>query len=412
MSRRRRAGPRRALRAIGLGAITSGLIGLATGIATGQAPPAPPGLKLGPIASFDHPTYVTQAPGEPRTLYVTEQPGRVVAVRQGAKIARPFLDISERVHFGPKETPSVEAGLFSIAFDPNYPVSGRFYVFYTGPGGANYIDSYKRAAGKAVRTNRGSRRLVLKVPHPYADTHNGGQLQFGPDGLLWISTGDGGCCGDSYDQARSLGTLLGKLLRINPRARQSGFRVPPTNPLVATPGPDAIYSWGLRNAWRFSFDRLTGHLVIADVGDNEKAREEINYLHPDAARGGNFGWPQYEGFRLRDSERAGPGPPIAPIQAYSHRGPRCAITGGYVVRDPALPQLYGRYLYADYCGGRVRSLAPPTLGDGLLAAPGRVGDDRDEGLHLRYPSSFGEGLGGQIYVVSHAGRVFRLRSRR
>jgi glucose/arabinose dehydrogenase len=370
------------------------------------------GLELHPIATLDQPTYVTQAPGDPRTLYVATQRGRVMAIRNGRQSPRPFLDITDRVRFGFNEANSVEAGLYSIAFDPAYARNGRFFVFYTGPGGHNFVDRYRRSDLRPIRAAQGSRHPVLKIPHPFTDSHNGGQLQFGPDGQLWISTGDGGCCNDLHDQARSLGSMLGKLLRVDPRRHRRGFRIPAGNPLVGKPGSNAVYAWGLRNPWRFSFDRLTGNLVIADPGDNEQAREEIDYLSPAAAAGANFGWPEYEGFRHRDPSRPGSGPPVAPIHAYSHDDGRCAITGGYVVRDPSMPQLYGRYVYADFCGGRIRSLTPPPLGDQGLAAPGRVAHDRDEGLLLAFPTSFGEGLGGEIYVASQAGPIYRLRASR
>ena len=372
--------------------------------------PSPTGLALTPIGSFEQPTYVTQAPGEPRIVYVVEQKGIVVAVRHGEVLNDRFLDLRDRVHFGIHETPSVEAGMYSIAFDPNYQSNGWFYVFYTGPGGANYIDRFKRADSPEVAADPASRRLILKISHPYADSHNGGQLQFGPDGMLWASSGDGGCCGDDYDQSRSLGTLLGKLLRINPTAPRKERLNVPGNPLLGKPGPNAIYAWGLRNTWRFSFDRLTGNLALADVGDNyNKAREEVDFLNPGAAAGANFGWPQYQGFHLNDPDRPGPGPPQPPVFAYKHHDGRCAITGGYVVRDPRLPQLYGRYLWSDYCAGRIHSFTPPDLGDDGRPAPNaRSHDDRDEGLYVRFPTSFGEGLGGQIYVASQAGPVFRL----
>jgi glucose/arabinose dehydrogenase len=362
------------------------------------------GLKLREIARFANPTYVTQAPGEPGTVYVTEQEGRIIAVRQGRKAPRPFLDIRDRVQS------SYEAGLLSIAFDPGYPRNRRFYVFYTGNSGNNVVERYRRSGKRALRADPGSGRRVIRILHPWTGSHNGGQLQFGPDGYLWIGTGDGGCCDDGRDQARSLGTKLGKLLRVDPRRRKHGFRIPPDNPLIETAGLDPIYAWGLRNPWRFSFDRLTGNLIVADVGDNVHAREEISYLSAGGAASSNFGWPQYEGFLLRDAGRPGPGDPVMPIQSYAHRHGRCAITGGYVVRDPSLPQLYGRYLYTDFCGGRLRSLAPPPLVDGLPPAPSRVGDDRDEGIYVRYPTSFGEGLAGEIYIASRAGPVFRLLS--
>ena len=253
--------------------------------AAARPPRSASGLELRQIGRFEQPTYVTQAPGEPHTVYVVEQPGLVVAVRKGRALSRPFLDITERVHFGSRETPSVEAGLYSIAFDPAYQRNRSFYVFYTGPGGNNYIDRYRRAGGRAVAADPRSRRSLLEIKHPYADSHNGGQLQIGPDGMLWATTGDGGCCDDAYDQARSLGTLLGKLLRIDPTPPPGSRLAPPGNPLVGVPGLDAIYAWGLRNTWRFSFDRLTGALALADVGDNAMAREEVDFLTPGAADG-------------------------------------------------------------------------------------------------------------------------------
>jgi glucose/arabinose dehydrogenase len=386
------------------------LAALALTTSVGERAHAANGLELRPIATFDRPTYVTQAPGKPGLAFVTTQRGRVFVVRGGRKLRRPFLDLAERVSFGFKEAKSVEAGLFSIAFDPGYVRNGRFFVYYTAPSGHNVVDRFRRSGDDPLRALRGSRRTVLKVRHPWTDSHNGGQLQFGPDGLLWVSSGDGGCCNDRHDQARSLSSQLGKLLRIDPRTRRPGFRAPVGNPLVGVPGPDSVYSWGLRNPWRFSFDRLTGNLLIADPGDNRRAREEVDYLASAAAAGANFGWPEYEGFRLRDPARPGFGTPVAPIHDYDHRSGGCAITGGYVVRDPALPRLYGRYVYSDFCHGRIRSLMPPPLTGGR-PAPGPVADDRDEGLRVRFPTSFGEGLDGRIYVASQAGPVYRLRAR-
>jgi len=393
-------------------AVLAGAAGIAAVAAQGdeRPRPSPSGLGLREIARFEQPTYATQAPGEPGTVYVVEQQGRVIAVRRGRKLGRPFLDLTARVRFGPEESESQEAGMYSIAFDPRYADNGRFFVSYTGPGGHNHVDQFRRAGGRAVRAARQSRRPVLRINHPYSDSHNGGQLQFGPDGHLWISTGDGGCCGDLHDRARTTRSLLGKLLRVSPRAGKRGYRAPLGNPLLQRPGANAVYAWGLRNPWRFSFDRLTGNLALADVGDNGRSREEIDLLSPAAAAGANFGWPEYEGMHRDDPSRPGSGRLVMPIAQYRHSPQRCAITGGYVVRDPTLPQLWGRYVYADFCGGRIRSLAPPELVDGM-PPPVPVADDRDEGVHQRYLSSFGEGLAGQIYVVSLAGPVFRLEAR-
>ncbi len=389
-------------------AIAAGLV--AQNAAADPLGPSATGLVLHQIGDFEQPTYVAQAPGEPRIVYVVEQKGIIVATRGGEVINDRFLDLRDRVHIAPHETPSVEAGMYSVAFDPDYATNGWFYVMYTGPGGANYVDRFKRAdsPGPEVAADPESRRLILKISHPYADSHNAGQLQFGPDGMLWISSGDGGCCGDPYNQAESLGTMLGKLLRINPDGPKSQRLEPPGNPLLGQPGPNAVYSWGLRNTWRFSFDRLTGNLIMGDVGDNEQAREEVDYISPAATAGANFGWPEYQGFHLNDPNRPGPGPPTFPVFSYKHSHGRCAIAGGYIVRDPRLPQLYGRYLWSDYCGGRIHSFTPPELVDGLPPANARAQDDRYEGLHVRAPTSFGEGLGGQIYVASQAGPVYRL----
>ncbi|MGH2952022.1 MAG: PQQ-dependent sugar dehydrogenase, partial [Solirubrobacterales bacterium] len=363
-------------------------------------------VELERIATFDDPVAVVQAPGQVENVYAVEQAGRVMVARKRRKRAQPFLDIRDRVRHGPAETWSQEAGMLSIAFDPAYARNRRVYVTYVGNDGDLHLDRFDRSPGSRLRVARGSRRQLLRISHPVYETHYGGQLQFGPDGMLWISVGDGGCCNDPHDQARSLGTLLGKLLRIDP-ARRHGYRIPPDNPLVGLPGAPEIYVWGLRNPWRFSFDRYGGALLIGDVGDNEEAQEEIDLLPPDRARGANLGWPQYEGHALNDELRPGHGRPVPPVFTYTHDDGSCAVTGGYVVRDPALPTLEGRYLYADFCLGRIRSLVP-IVGGGLLGGPPRAHGHRDEGLAVPLPTSFGEGLDGRIYVASLAGPVFRI----
>lgn len=364
-------------------------LALAALVAASAPAAAGAALELRAIDTFRAPVHVAQAPGQPRLLFVVEQPGRVMLARDGERVARPFLDIRRGVAFGE------ESGLLSIAFDPDYRRSRRFYVFYVANSGANKVVSFRSDPDDPTRAVRRSRRLVLRILHPYGNLHNGGQLAFGPDGYLWISSGDGTCCGDPFDQARSLGTMLGKLLRIDPLPG-GGYAVPAGNPLVGEPGLDEIYAWGLRNAWRFSFDKPAGAIVIGDVG--QSAVEEVDYATIAAAAGANFGWPEYEGFASFDPTRPGPGEPVAPLHDYPH-GPACAVTAGPVVHDGSLPSMGGRLLYADLCTGEIRSLAPSGP-----AAP----DDQPTGLHVSQPSSFGEGLGGQTYVAPLDGIVSRI----
>jgi glucose/arabinose dehydrogenase len=247
---------------------------------------------------------------------------------------------------------------------------------------------------------------VLLIPHPDFANHNGGQLQFGPDGDLYIGTGDGGDAGDSADNARHLNVLLGKLLRIDPRRhRRRAYTVPRDNPFVDRPGArPEIYSYGLRNPWRFSFDPATEAVAIGDVGQN--SFEEVDYTTMAQTKGANFGWPQYEGDAIYDDSRPDPNPrppkPAFPIMTYAHSG-GCAVVGGYVVRAPDLPSLAGRYLYTDLCHGDIRSFVP---------SPHKARGNKTTGLAVRSPSSFGEGYRGRIYIASLSGPVYRLTQKR
>jgi glucose/arabinose dehydrogenase len=353
-------------------------------------------VALKRIGSFDNPVYVTGAPGAPRLLFVVEQPGRVVVLRGGHRLRRPFLDISGRVSF------EGERGLLSIAFPPDYGRSGRFYAYYTDRQGNIRIDEFHRRS--QARAARGSRREVIVIPHPVNSNHNGGQMQFLGD-LLYFGTGDGGSGGDPPNNAQNKHVLLGKLLRIDPRP--SGGRpysIPASNPFVGKPGRDEIYSYGLRNPFRFSFDTAGARaprIAIGDVGQNRF--EELDYTTVAAAAGANFGWDALEGFSPYREENGGtpnPGGTTKPILAYPHsRDGSCTIIGGYVSRDPRLPSLRGRYVYADYCEGRLRSLLPRL---------GGAKGDRLLGPSVESPTSFGEDDRGRIYVASQAGPVFRL----
>lgn len=372
--------------------------------ATGGASTAAAAVGLTPIGAYDRPMYVTSDPGDPGRLFVAERDGIVQLTRGGT--TSPFLQIPQPVYT------SGEQGLFSIAFSPDFASSGLFYVAYSGgASSANdslVIDEYRAAGDNA---DPASRREVISIPHTPATNHNGGQLQFGPDGYLYISTGDGA----DGSNAQAPGNLLGKILRIDPRpSGTAGYSVPADNPFVGEAGvlPE-IWAFGLRNPWRFSFDRLTGALVIGDVG--EGSREEVDYA-AQAAGGGagaNFGWPCFEGKLALGSPATCEvvGTLTPPLYDYAHSEnvagvpDSCSITGGYVVRDPGLPELAGRYLFTDLCGGDLRSIDP--------GAPPPTGGHRGEGPTPGSPVSFGEDACGRLYLAGFGAdaagnNVFRL----
>jgi glucose/arabinose dehydrogenase len=354
------------------------------------------GVGLKPIGSFDSPVYVAGAPGFPKLLFVVEQGGEVQVLRGGKRIGHPFLDIHGLVSFGG------ERGLLSVAFPPDYKQSSRFYVYYTDPAGNLRIDEFKRSS--ATRAARGSRRAVIEIPHPVNSNHNGGQMQF-LGNLLYFGTGDGGSGGDPPNNAQNKESLLGKLLRIDPRpADGRPYSVPADNPFVGKSGRDEIYSYGLRNPFRFSFDTVSAkqpRMAIGDVGQNRL--EELDYTTAATARGANFGWDALEGFAPYRDENSGtpdPGGTVKPIFDYPHsRGGSCSIIGGYVVRDRRLTSLYKRYVYADLCEGELRSLVPHLHG---------ASNDHRLGLSVDTPSSFGEDDRGRLYVCSLEGAVYRL----
>ncbi len=371
---------------------SAGLAALAVAALAGGAAAAP-ALTSVPIGSFENPVYVAVAPGYQKFLFVVERAGVVRLMRNERTAKRPFLDIRNLVLGVPDPGAGGEQGLLSIAFAPNYKKTRRFYVAYTDKNGDLQIDEFQRSRRRAAQAARKSRRAVLRIPHRDAQNHNGGQLQFGPDRLLYISTGDGGGGGDQFDNARRLDRLLGKLLRINPRqTRKRAYRIPKSNPFVGTAGRDEIFSYGLRNPWRFSFQGNS--LLIADVGQSNW--EEVDILAVSAARGANFGWPRYEGNVDFDTGRPGPHAPTFPVFVYDHSGGRCSITGGHVSDDPTIPWLAGRYLYADFCNGEIHSIAT----DGS--------DDQPTGLTLSGLASFGKGFGGQLYAVQLDGTVSRI----
>jgi glucose/arabinose dehydrogenase len=357
-------------------------------VATGSAVT---GLGLRRVGTFSEPTYVAAPPGDRSRLFVVEQGGTIRVIHRGRKLARPFLNIEGRVQAGG------EQGLLSMAFAPNYRKSRRFYVYYTDGGGDIQVVEFR---GRGNRARSGSARRILTVEHSEFGNHNGGQLQFGPDGLLYIGTGDGGGGGDPYESGQDLGSHLGKILRINP-LRGRPYRVPRSNPFRGRSGArPAVYSYGLRNPWRFSFDRKTGDLVIADVGQNEY--EEVDFVRRGRGSGANFGWDAFEGNHEFEGGSA-PGH-VRPVIEHSHSGDGfCSITGGYVLRHSSYGGLRGTYVYGDLCEGVVR---------GARLAPGRA--SRRGRFAARVPelSTFGQDARGRVYAASLSGPVYRLVPRR
>lgn len=365
-------------------------------------------VSLRSIGNFTQPVYVTSDPVNPDRLLVAERKGRVIETGPGG--TKQIADFSSLV-----TCCESERGLLSIAPAPDFDGTGHFYAAYTGTpsaGGAEgdvHLDFFQPGDnGQLVR------QPILTVGHAENANHNGGQLQFGPDGHLYMSLGDGGGGGDPNGNAQNTGVLLGKIIRIDPRPGQApAYTIPAGNPFAAGPGRDEVWAYGLRNPWRFSFDRANGNMVIGDVGQD--AREEIDFAPSSGAgvvggAGANYGWNCREGFIPYSGAPGGcsSGGFTDPVFDYPHEDPGggglhgCSIIGGYVVRDPSVAELYGRYVYSDFCSGEIRSLVLPA------SASGRAGGDRAEGLAVGGPTSFGQDSCGRVYVASGTGDVYRL----
>jgi hypothetical protein len=370
-------------------ALLAALCWLAAGTARAGAPAD---YRLVDLGNFQDPVHVDNAPGANDLLFVVSRAGKIRVLKDEEKVKEPFLDIRGIVQAGGEE------GLLSVAFDPGYAENRRFYVYYVGNDGDIRIDQFKRKTGTRLRALLRSRREIIEIEHDQASNHNGGQLQFGPDGNLYAAVGDGGPQGDPEDDAQNPESLLGKLIRVDPQPG-GGYASPASNPFVGVAGADEIYAMGLRNPWRFSFDSETGALTLADVGGQRF--EEVNYLAgPSAGLGANFGWNDYEAFEETTfGTGANASPHTQPIADFSHDAPDgfCSIVGGYVVRDGGLPSLVGRYVFSDFCRSQIFAMDVPTgAGFGEL------------GVSVGSAVSFGEGRNGQIYVVDLNGDVFRL----
>ncbi len=347
------------------------------------------------LTGLDRPLYLVQAPGDASRHYLLEQSGRVRVTLNGKLQAQPFLDLSATV-FDPSERGGGERGLLGLALHPGFEENRRFFVNFTDQEGHTQVVEYRAPNGD--RADPGSARSIMKIEQPYTN-HNGGCIEFGPDGFLYIGMGDGGGKGDPDNHAQDLSSLLGKLLRIDVDGPQP-YRIPPGNPFVGI--KDArpeIWACGLRNPWRFSFDPDTGDLWIADVG--QKAWEEID-MEPAGSPGGlNYGWRLREGAHCFDPPEDCDQPGLVdPVFEYSHATGGCSITGGYLYRGEDLPGLRGKYLFADWCVGKVWALDPATgRHENVLKDMGPV-------------TSFGRGLNGELFICIGDGGVHRLATRR
>ena len=321
------------------------------------------------VNGLDAPVGMAWTPSEPDRLYIVEQPGSVRIVENGELLPGPFLDIRSKVKSGG------EQGLLSLAFDPDYESNRLFYVDYTDTNGDTRVVEYE--AGGAVPVER---RELLFVDQPFAN-HNGGQLAFGPDGRLYVGMGDGGSGGDPENRAQNLDERLGKLLSIDPHGS----------------GTWRIEGYGLRNPWRFSFDRETGDLWIGDVGQGEW--EEIDHTPRESPGLENYGWDAYEGTHVYEDKDPNPeGHLVMPAYQYSH-DEGCSVTGGFVYRGDDIPAAQGRYFFADYCSGRMWS---------LLLRGGEAADVRRDAIPVASLSSFGEDARGELYALSLDGELVKL----
>jgi glucose/arabinose dehydrogenase len=353
-------------------------------------------LVLTQVASgLSRPVLVTHAGDGSGRLFVVEQTGKIRVIKGGVLLPDPLISVA------PSIVTSGEQGLLGLAFHPQFESNGKFYVYFTLKNGNNAVNEYRvdpPFTGDTARWQTG--RRIMTISHPTYTNHNGGHLAFGRDNHLYIGTGDGGSSGDPFNRAQNLNSFLGKILRINPNLTvgSRNYAIPRTNPYVRKTGLDEIWARGLRNPWRFSFDRATWDLWIGDVGQNRYEEIDVSrttFAH-NSGWGANYGWRIMEGRACFNPSRCSTAGKVRPVAVYSHSF-GCSVTGGYVSRGPD-PLLLGGYLYADFCSGRIWGL------DAAAAAPTPV-QLRDTSLMI---SSFGEDEAGNLYVVDHGGAIFRV----
>jgi cysteine-rich repeat protein len=372
--------------------------------------PTAPGAALTTVrvaSGLDKPLHVTAPPLDPNRVFITEQSGTVRILENDVLLPDPFLTISDRVGC------CGERGLLSLAFHPRYEENGRFFVDYTDTDGATVIARF-RVSEDPNRADPTSEAVLLTIEQPFGN-HNGGQLAFGPDGYLYVGMGDGGGGGDPLEAGQDDTTLLGKMLRLDVDTGAGSppyHRVPPTNPDAQLGSPlGLVWAKGLRNPWRFSFDRATGDLYIADVGQN--AREEVSVQPASSAGGENYGWDVFEGTSCFE-----PPPPAVtcpdpdgftmPVVEYTNPTAGCSVTGGFVYRGCALPDLVGTYFYSDFCSAFIRTFR------GVVG--GVAQDERDRtaelapggGLAIESVTSFGEDARGELYIADRSGEIFKI----
>jgi glucose/arabinose dehydrogenase len=347
-----------------------------------------PKLELQKIVSdLSRPVYLTHAGDGSGRLFIVEQPGRILVHHNGTLLSMPFLDIRSKVSFGG------ERGLLSVAFHPKYASNGRFFVNYTrNENGLKTFISEFRVSQANLNSADPTEKVLLTIDQPFSN-HNGGLNKFGPDGFLYIGLGDGGAAGDPQDHGQRLDTLLGKILRIDVD-QGSSYTIPADNPFVHQREKRAeIWAYGLRNPWRYSFDRCTGKLFLGDVGQNKY--EEIDLIE----KGKNYGWRMMEGSHcFNPPDGCARADLELPIAEYDHSS-GCSVTGGYVYRGKQYPNLVGRYLFGDYCGGQMWALSQDENGAWKMSILPAAGFSI---------SSFGEDQEGEMYLVDYGGSVYRV----